>query len=293
VSQPRAGAADARPASGCAAGPRAAGGHAIAVLCAGFLAACSGPASAPLSNGQPLWTAPAPTPQDWERFTQLRIVFGHQSVGYNILAGITSLARERQAALDISETKSPLTSPGIHHFKVGRNGEPQTKLADFQTSLQGGLGQSADVALFKLCFIDFDTPGDARALAHSYITELDRLAREYPNTVFVPATAPLTTVQTGAKAWIKRMLGQAPAGYASNARRAQFNLVLRQHYAGQPLFDIAALESEGGRSGVDYGNSRLETLDPALTSDGGHLNSQGQRLIGGALVHTLAGLQRR
>jgi lysophospholipase L1-like esterase len=268
-------------------------GHAVAFLCAGLLAACGSPSSGALSNAKAPWTAPAPTPQDWARFTQLRIVFGHQSVGYNILAGVTSLARERQTALTITETKSPLTSPGIHHFKVGRNGEPQSKLADFQTSLQGGLGQSADIALLKLCFIDFEMSRDARDLARSYIAELDQLAREYPNTVFLPATAPLTTVQTGPKAWIKRLLGQAPAGYTSNARRAQFNQVLRQHYAGQPLFDIAALESEGGRSGVDYGNSRLETLDPALTSDGGHLNDEGQHLIGGALVHILAGIQRR
>lgn len=87
------------------------------------------------------------------------------------------------------------------------------------------------------------------------------------------------------------MTGLVAAGYAGNARRYAFNQALREHYgAAGGLFDIAALESASGRVGFEYRNQRIEALDPALTDDGGHLNSLGQRRIGSALVHHLASL---
>lgn len=104
---------------------------------------------------------------------------------------------------------------------------------------------------------------------------------------------PLTASPTNdwPKAWVKQLLGKQPAGYESNARRHAFNESLRAHYgANDDLFDIAALESGHGRTGVNYNGQRIEALDPALTEDGGHLNDQGQRVIGGALARHLAAL---
>ena len=231
--------------------------------------------------------------QDWQNLSQLKIAFGHQSVGDNVISGIEALAREHDAALSVAETREALAAPGFHHFKIGRNGEPRSKLEDFDAAMSRDIAGTADIALMKLCYMDFDSEPNPQQLARDYIAELDRLAARFPQTTFVPVTAPLTTVQTGPKALIKKLLGKEPAGYESNAKRQQFNETLRQHYANRDvLFDIASIESGFGQATVERDGQAVETLSPELTSDGGHLNDRGKHLIGNALVHHLANVAR-
>lgn len=231
------------------------------------------------------------TAADWQRFEQLRVVFGHQSVGYNLIAGIEAVGREQHQTLNVVERREPFSGPAIHHFKIGRNGEPVGKMDDFTAAMNAGIAATADVALMKLCYMDFDNEPEPRKLAARYIAAYETLSAKYPATHFVPVTAPLTVVQTGPKAWIKKLIGSKPAGYIANARRQEFNTVLREHYgASGQLFDIAALESASGKISVDDDGVRIAALDPALTDDGGHLNLLGQRLLGAALVHHLATL---
>jgi hypothetical protein len=234
------------------------------------------------------------TPEDLERLTRLRVVFGHQSVGYNVISGIRALAKTQHVSVNFTETREPFAdSPGFHHFAVGRNEMPATKIADFDAVMRSGVAQSADVAMMKLCFADFgpQIQPAPEALAHSYIAELEKLSAAYPQTVFVPMTAPLTTAQTGIKAWIKKALGRMPAGYEVNERRQKFNHLLRDHYAGKGvLFDIAELESASGKVSVDYEGEIIPAMNPAYTTDGGHLNALGQQIVGSALVHHLASL---
>lgn len=226
--------------------------------------------------------------QDLRRLSQLKIVIGHQSVGGEVIVGLEALARESNVSLAVAETRQPFTAPALHHFKIGRNSEPDSKLKDFEATMSGNLAGDADVALMKLCYIDF-TPGtNPKRLAEAYIAEIDSLSTRYPQTAFVPVTAPLTTVQTGPKAMLKRLIGKVPAGYESNAMRNEFNEILRKHYAESArLFDIAAIESDFGKVAVEHDGKRIEALDPALTYDGGHLNDRGKRLVGGALAHHL------
>jgi hypothetical protein len=232
-----------------------------------------------------------PTLTEWQQFANLRIAFGHQSVGFNVLEGIDALAKEQNVLVSISETQDAFTRPAIHHFRIGRNEEPTTKLAAFDSIFRNSIGSSANVAMMKFCFVDFGEHTDPAQLAQDYINELDKLTALYPDTRFVPLTAPLTTVQTGAKAWLKKLTGRAPAGYAENARRETFNDILRAHYAKTNLlFDIAALESRQSSNVIAFEKRAIQTLDPELTADGGHLNAAGERLIGAALVRHLAGL---
>lgn len=259
---------------------------ALSLICAS-LAACGKQSEAPV--------APPPSAVDLQRLGELRIAFAHQSVGFNLIDGIAAVARDAQVPLRIEETRAPFAAPAIHHFRIGENGAPAGKLADFDALMRGGLAASTDVALLKFCFVDFDAAIDPEQLAQRYIDELAQLSAAYPGVTFVPITAPLTTVQTGPKAWIKRLLGKAPGEYAENARRGRFNAALRAHYGAgspSPLFDLAALESGHRRSAVDYNGASVEVMDPALTDDGGHLNQQGQHMLGGALAHHLATLRR-
>jgi lysophospholipase L1-like esterase len=230
-----------------------------------------------------------PTAEQWRRVAALHILFGHQSVGGNILAGVQSLALEQQIPLQISESRAALSGPGIQHFKVGRNEDPNGKLTDFRNVLSQEAAAPIDIALLKFCFIDFAGEVDPNQLARNYIATLDELTRAYPNTIFIPMTSPLTTLQTGPRAWLKKLLGKEPGGYASNARRHAFNEALRARYdESKRLFDIAALESNRGQSGAEYRGARIESLNPGIASDDGHLNEAGERLLGGALISHLA-----
>ena len=183
---------------------------------------------------------------EWQALAQKRVVFGHQSVGQNILNGVQSLAAQAGVKLPVVESRSPVTSGGIIHFFVGQNEDPMSKLKDFASTLESGGAQGADIALMKLCYIDFNGNTDAKQIAEQYSATLDRLSQQFPNTAFIAVTAPLTSLQTGPKAWIKRLLGREPGGYADNARRQEFNDSLRARYAQQGrLFDLAKIEAKG------------------------------------------------
>lgn len=230
------------------------------------------------------------TDAEWQRITTLRVLFGHQSVGNNMLEGIRSLAAQAGRKLNLVETRSAPTAPGIYHFMIGRNEEPQSKIDDFAKTLEGGAANGADVALMKLCYIDFTANTDAVQLAANYSTSLDQLSETFPATRFVAVTSPLTTVQGGWKALVKRVLGRTPDGYAENASREKFNQFLRERYGRDGrLFDLAAIEAETAAP-HDYQGKPLATLDPAISSDGGHLNQAGQQLLASRLLKFLATL---
>lgn len=233
---------------------------------------------------------------EWDTLAARRVVFGRQSVGLNILNGVQALAAEAQVSLAITEARAPSGAAGIVHFKVGRNGDPQAKIDDFaavMASMEAGADRQANLALMKLCYVDISPATDVRRLADQYGETLDRLAAQFPRTTFVAVTAPLTTVQSGLKARVRKLLGRTPDGLAANARRTEFNELLRERYGRQGrLFDLARCESESGAP-ERYQGQTVETLDPALTSDGGHLNALGARLVATRFVKFLAAVPAR
>ncbi len=231
------------------------------------------------------------TAAQWQAVASRRIVFGHQSVGRNILAGMAALAADAGADVPVIESRTPAGAPGITHFAVGRNGNPLEKCADFAGVVAENAQAGIDVALMKLCYVDFPTTRDPRETAAVYCDTLDDLARRFPSTTFAAVTSPLTTVQAGPRAALKRLLGKVPLGYAENERRQIFNDILRARYGDSGrLFDLAAIESGGAVCRVD--GHDVACLDPAISSDGGHLNDQGARRVASHFVAFLAGLPR-
>ncbi|WP_164017140.1 SGNH/GDSL hydrolase family protein [Pyxidicoccus trucidator] len=215
-----------------------------------------------------------------EKLSRQRIFFGHQSVGGNILDGVKQLG----AAPRIVEVKAPTetVAPGtIAHAMVGENLKPESKIADFERLMDAGLAKQADVAFFKFCYIDFSGTTDTRALFEKYRTTMDGLKARHPGTTFVHVTVPLTTVQRGAKAWLKELLGRPVWGLTENVQRETFNQLLRQTYGGgkAPLFDLAMLESttaEGTPETYELNGQSWPAMVPAYSDDGGHLNAAGQ-----------------
>jgi hypothetical protein len=233
---------------------------------------------------------------EWQALEKKRVVFGHQSVGYNILNGVTLLANRDGGKIDIHEQRTAPTMQGISHFTIGKNGDPLSKIRDFAAAIDGGAAQGADIALMKLCYVDFNATTDARQVANAYIASLESLAQKHPDTNFVAVTVPLMAVQTGPKAWIKRLIGRQPNGYLDNVRRAEFNTQLRERYlASGRLFDIAKVETEStGKSCMTYVDGQeAEALCPEFTNDGGHLNERGQKLVATAFLNLISSLSAK
>jgi len=233
----------------------------------------------------------------WQALEKKHVVFGHQSVGYNLLNGLTRLADRDGVKIGIHEQRTASDEPGISHFVIGSNGDPLSKIQDFAGAVDAGAAQGADIALMKLCYIDFNAATDARQLANDYIAGLESLALRHPATRFVAVTAPLMAAQTGPKAWVKQLIGKQPNGYLDNARRAEFNTLLRERYlAAGRLFDLARIEAESNRDTgckVQVGGQEVEALCPELTGDGGHLNERGQELLADAFLSFIAALPNK
>lgn len=229
----------------------------------------------------------------WQALEKKHLVFGHQSVGYNILSGLTHLANREGVKIAIYEQRTASALPGISHFLIGKNGDPQSKIQDFSAAIDAGAAQGADMAMMKLCYVDFNATSDARQVAKDYIISLESLAQKYPGTTFVAVTVPLMAIQTGPKAWIKRLIGRQPNGYLDNVKRAEFNTQLRERYlAADRLFDLARIEA-GECCKVNVDGKEVEVLNPELTTDGGHLNERGQELVAAALLDFISTLTPR
>ena len=230
--------------------------------------------------------------EDLERVARARIYFGHQSVGKNVLDGLRELSAAEGVALNIEELPraASLNRPGIGHVFVPENGDPLRKLASFQQAL--GRDAPIELALVKFCYVDIKADTDMRALFDAYRQTIDELRATNPRTTFVHVTLPLTTVQTGPKAWAKRLLGRAPYGTLDNVKRDEYNALLRRTYVGrEPIFDLARIESiaaDGTQATVEWNGTRAPAMVNAYTDDGGHLNRDGRLRAARELVRVLA-----
>jgi len=169
----------------------------------------------------------------------LRVYFGHQSVGANILQGVKELGPTSGLRLAIKD-----------EF-LAENGDPLRKLENFKKAV--GEGSRYDIALMKFCYVDIDADTDVRALFERYRATLAELRAANPRTSFVHVTLPLTMAQTGPKALAKRLLGRAPYGTIENVRRAEYNSLLRRTYGFRRPADLIATFAQG----VDDRRARL------------------------------------
>lgn len=222
-----------------------------------------------------------------ETLSTKRVLFAHQSVGMNLLAGLEALAKEEGVVLSVQALKPGATlAPGLTHFFVGENEHPLGKLEHFATTLEKTPG--VDVALLKLCYVDFSPDTDVAALFAAYQARHDALKAKFPSVEFVHVTAPLTVVQSGLKAFAKRLVGSAPWGARENVKRHQFNELVRKTYGTERLFDLAAVESTGADACTfERDGKTWPCLRPSWTDDGGHLNAKGQREVARAFVEAL------
>ncbi|MBU1416652.1 MAG: hypothetical protein KJ634_13605 [Gammaproteobacteria bacterium] len=248
--------------------------------------------------GSTVATADTNLKEDLEHIASRRILFGHQSVGANVLEGVQELAKAAGVPLHIVEvsTTAGVTPATFEHFLVAENGKPLKKLESFETTMGIDAG-IIDVALVKFCFVDFSADTDAKALFAKYRAMIERLKARHPETTFVHVTAPLTDVQSGVKGWVKRLVGRAPYGVLENMRRNEYSELIRSTYSGhEPIFDLARIESSGpdGQTvTTEWEEKHTPILAPQYTDDGGHLNSIGRFRAAREFLSILAGVQKR
>ncbi|MHB8878295.1 MAG: hypothetical protein ACYC8T_31755 [Myxococcaceae bacterium] len=237
--------------------------------------------------------------KDLRKVAARKIFFGHQSVGGNLLDGIATLATQAGVPVRIAQGKDAkaLEAPGIVHLAIGANEDPSRKLAHFRELIDGGLGDRAELAFFKFCYVDFNAGSNVSTLFAEYQRTLAGLKAKYPKTAFVHFTVPLTTTQGGPRGFLKNLTGAGAWGERENIKRHELNELLRTAYAGkEPLFDLARAEAtaaDGTLSTFSRDGRSFPRLQQSYSDDGQHLNASGRLWVARQLVSYLAGLPLR
>ena len=201
------------------------------------------------------------------------VLFGHQSVGMNVIDSVPALYDRRGApAPPVLEWPATRSSGGfLTHRYIGENGDPMGKIADFASTVRGATG--IQVAVMKLCFVDIVAGTDTAAVFARYRDAMADLTRDRPSVRLVYATVPLTVGSS-----------------VDNAARQRYNALIRREYgATGRLFDIAAIEStrpDGSR--VTGAGGRYLSLHQGYASDDGHLNEAGAQRAAAGLMRAVA-----
>lgn len=231
--------------------------------------------------------------EEFESLARKKIYFGHQSVGYNIIDGMTDILKENpNVNLNIVETKDPavFSRPILAHSCVGRNTDPISKLEDFKKAVDGGLGEKVDAAFLKFCYIDISGDTNVGQVFDFYKDTFDYLKSTYPNVKFIHCTIPLVSSPEGIKSKLKRVIGLSLWTDSENVKRNEFNDLLIRNYPGS-VFDLAKFEAtklDGSIESFKKGGKEYYSLVAAYTDDGGHLNKLGRKWIANQLLRFLA-----
>lgn len=228
-----------------------------------------------------------------KKVARKKIYFGHQSVGNNIIEGVRAIAGiESAVQINIVKTKerAAFDSPVLAHCQVGLNDDPLSKLTDFEDQLKKGIGNSAEIAFFKFCYVDIFTGSDVERIFLEYKSAMDRFKKEYNRTTFAHVTLPLTVQTPAVKAFVKKLMGREE----NNINRNLFNEMLRKEYEGkEPIFDLAKVEStypDGSRAVSNKGGGACFSLVPDYTDDGGHLGEKGRKVVAAEFIRFLSNI---
>jgi hypothetical protein len=221
----------------------------------------------------------------WTRLSEKSIFFGHQSVGKNIIDGMAELKNESNASsfiiLDLKEN-SDIQQSVFVHTKIGVNFDPKSKIDEFVSILENGLADSLDIAFLKLGYVDISKHTNIEELFKYYQTSVNSLQEKYPHLKIIHFTVPLITKPKGLKGIVKRLLK-----LDTNIYGHKYNELLRNHYGGIELFDIAKIEATFPDNTLNIYGGGIPGLIPGYSSDGGHLNQHGRLLVAHELISKL------
>ena len=137
--------------------------------------------------------------EKWQKLSQKKIYFGHQSVGFNIIDGIKDVMKEYpEIKVNIVETsdESDFKAGLLAHSRVGKNVDPKSKITEFVNFIDSGIGKKADAAALKFCYVDIEAGTDVKEIFSNYNGSLAQLKKKYPEMTIIHFTVPLTTTKT-------------------------------------------------------------------------------------------------
>ena len=66
------------------------------------------------------------------------------------------------------------------HSRVGQNGNPESKIEGFANVISKGIGDTADIAFFKFCFLDITAKTDIEKVFNHYKSSMSLLKKKIP-----------------------------------------------------------------------------------------------------------------
>ncbi len=236
--------------------------------------------------------------EDLKALGQERVFFGHHSVGNNILAGFRQIVSENpEVQLNFLKWTDSLnlSQTFLVEGSVGKNGNPKSKYDEYIRIVEKLSRANLNIALMKLCFVDITQQANVDQIFNEYVSTIELLKQKHPSITFVHITVPLTT-EAGITRRIYRFLRGETVDYtADNSAREKYNEKLRKHFASDPIFDLAAIESTHPNMNRESGKGPSGTyysLVKEYASDEGHLNDYGGRIAARELVRILAQVAR-
>ena len=197
-----------------------------------------------------------------------------------------------------STSTTDFNSPVLAHFRIGNNIDPISKIDAFVDLMNNGIGNKVDIAFFKFCYIDITGNTNIQNIFNIYKEHMLKLKQRYPETTLIHVTVPLTVMKAGFNTWIKKLLSKKYIWeYDDSIQRNKFNHLLREEYrVYDPIFDLAKIEStfpNGKTCSFIRNGTVYQSLVPAYTTDGGHLNELGGKVVARHLLIFLANLSSR
>jgi len=234
----------------------------------------------------------------WDELAKKKIFFAHMSVGYNIIEGLEDVIKDHeQISLKIIETYNPasLSGPVFAHAKLGHNTQTLLKIESFNRMMESIAQAKPDIAFLKFCYVDINKDSNPDDIFDSYAHAMRNLKEKNPRTQFVHLTVPLCSNPLSFKRKVKAIVKAAirkPGVADDNLKRQQFNKLLRKSFTDkEPIFDLAAAEStssDGFTCFTIKAGQRVPTMLTEYTTDGGHLNKKGRRVVAEQLLIKLA-----
>lgn len=239
-----------------------------------------------------------------KKLSELKIYFGHQSVGNNIIEGIEDLKKENAAiGLNIIDTDSlnGVKRGTLAHSKIGKNRQINSKFKDFEDILTNGNGNNFDVAFMKSCYVDITEDTDIKSMFASYQETMNRIKTARPDIKIIHFTVPVETKKIPFGHWM-RIFRSAGWSYRlvmvknfakmwrneANINRQRYNdMILKEFKDKEPVFDIAKYEStnpDGKRESHSKNGETYYSMVPGYSDDGGHLNEVGRKIIAERLL---------
>jgi hypothetical protein len=232
--------------------------------------------------------------QDLKLVQTKNIYFGHQSVGKNIMQGLTDLISMQNEVgfpvIDLDATDS-LPEHYFAHSRIGANTDPRGKCDTFGNLLEHKISSIPDVALMKFCYVDINEKTDVPELFNYYKNTISKIKEKYPKLILVHVTVPLMANSGGWKIKVKRLINYLDYTDPANIKRNEFNNLLLETYKNEPIFDLARVEStypDGKRESFKNNGKTYYSLIRDYTYDGGHLNATGRQLAAREMIRSIA-----